>query len=213
VGCRGLVMTRDPKFVVAHGYDAVAGAYLARHGQSVVRDRWLREMIARLPGAARVLDLGCGAGVPVAHRLAEYGFDVVGVDGSAEQIKLVRRNVLAAEFIHADMAAVAFPPRSFDAVAAFYSITHVPREEHATLLRHIASWLKPDGLFIASLGSGECADWIGEWLGTEMFFSHYDASTNERLIREAGFNIEHAEVVDQDNDDGRFLWVIARRQA
>jgi 2-polyprenyl-3-methyl-5-hydroxy-6-metoxy-1,4-benzoquinol methylase len=208
-----MVMTRDLKLVVAHGYDVVAESYLARHGQSVVRDRWLREMIARLPDAARVLDLGCGAGVPVAHRLAEHGFDVVGVDGSIEQIKLARRNVPDAEFIHADMAAVAFPLRSFDAVAAFYTITHVPREEHATLLRGIADWLKPDGLFIASLGSDDCADWVGEWLGTEMFFSHYDANTYERLVRAAGLNIELAELVDQDNDDGRFLWVIARRQA
>jgi 2-polyprenyl-3-methyl-5-hydroxy-6-metoxy-1,4-benzoquinol methylase len=206
-------MTRAPKLVVAQGYDVVAGTYLERHGQSLVRDRWLREMIARLPDAARVLDLGCGAGVPVAHRLAERGFNVVGVDGSTEQIRLARRNVPTAEFIHADMTAVAFLPRSFDAVAAFYSIPHVPRGEHATLLRRIADWLKPDGLFIASLGSDECADWVGEWLGAEMFFSHYDASTYERLVREAGFNIEIAELVDQDNDDARFWWVIARRQA
>ena len=208
---QGVIMPRDPKLVVAHGYDVVAGTYLARHGQSVVRDRWLREMIARLPDAARVLDLGCGAGVPVAHRLAGRGFDVVGVDGSVEQIKRAGQNVPDAEFVHGDMTAVSFLPRSFDGVAAFYSITHVPREEHAKLLRRIAHWLKPDGLFIASLGSGECANWVGEWLGTEMFFSHYDASTNERLVREAGFNIELAELVDQDNDDGRFLWVIARR--
>src|SRR5262245_37910355 len=206
-------MTRDPKSVVAHGYNVVAGPYLERHGKSVVRDRWLREMIHRLPDAARLLDLGCGAGVPVAQRLAQRGFDVVGVDGSVEQIKLARRNVPNAEFIHTDMTAVAFPRRSFDAVAAFYSITHVPREEHATLLRRIADWLKPDGLFIASLGAGECADWVGEWLGTKMFFSHYDASTYERLVRAAGFNIEIAELVDQDNEDARFLWVIARRQA
>jgi 2-polyprenyl-3-methyl-5-hydroxy-6-metoxy-1,4-benzoquinol methylase len=206
-------MTRDPKLVVAHGYDVIAGTYLARHGQSIVRDRWLQETMARLPDAARVLDLGCGAGVPVAHRLAGRGFDVVGVDGSAEQIKLARRNVPEAEFIHADMTAVTFPPRSFDAVAAFYSITHVPREEHATLLRRVVDWLKPNGFFIASLGSEECADWVGEWLGTEMFFSHYDAGTYERLVREAGFHIERAALVDQDNEDARFLWVIARRQA
>jgi len=176
-----------------------------------VRDRWLGEMIAGLPDAGRVLDLGCGAGVPVAHQLIERGFNVLGIDGSVNQIGLARRNVPGAEFVHGDMAAVSFPPRSFDAVAAFYSITHVPREEHAMLLRRIAIWLKPEGMFIASLGSGECPGWMGEWLGVEMFFSHYDASTYERLVREAGFKIERAELVDQDNDDARFLWVIARR--
>jgi 2-polyprenyl-3-methyl-5-hydroxy-6-metoxy-1,4-benzoquinol methylase len=202
-------MTRDPKSVVAHGYDVMAETYLERHGRSAVRDHWLQEMIARLPKAARVLDLGCGAGVPVACRLAEQGFRVVGIDGSARQIELARRNVPAAEFIHGDMTAVSFRPRSFDAVAAFYSITHVPREEHAALLRRIARWLKPHGLFIASLGAGECVDWMGEWLGAEMFFSHYDATTYRQLVREAGLRIDHAEVVDQDHDDARFWWVIA----
>jgi 2-polyprenyl-3-methyl-5-hydroxy-6-metoxy-1,4-benzoquinol methylase len=148
----------------------------------------------------------------VAHQLTARGFDVVGIDGSANQVAMARRNVPAAEFIHGDMTTAAFRPGSFDAVAAFYSISHVPRDEHATLLQRVAHWLKPDGLLIASLGSSDCAGWIGEWLGAEMFFSHYDAGTYERLVRAAGFTIECAELVDQDKDDARFLWVIARRQ-
>jgi len=43
-----------------------------------------------------------------------------------------------------------------------------------------------------------------------MFFSHYGAEVNERLVRQAGFDIEEAVVVQQDNEDGRFLWVVAR---
>lgn len=204
-------MAADAKSVVARGYDAAAARYLKRFGHSRVRDRWLNEFTARLSEQARVLDLGCGAGVPVARQLAERGFDVVGVDGSTRQIEFARSNVPAAEFIHADMTKVDFASSSFDAIAAFYSITHVPREEHATLLRRIVNWLKPGGLFVASLGSGECPAWTGDWLGAEMFFSHYDASTNEQLVRDAGFDIEHLETVEQDNEDGRFLWVIARR--
>src|SRR5882724_10281355 len=81
------------------------------------------------------------------------------------------------------------------------------------MVRRIINWLKPGGRFVASLGSGECPGWIGEWLGAEMFFSRYDASTYELLVRAVGLNIEHAELVDQDNDDARFLWAIARRSA
>jgi hypothetical protein len=55
--------------------------------------------------------------------------------------------------------------------------------------------------------------WQGKWMGTEMFFSHYDASTNIVLLRGAGFAIERMEQVDQDNEDGRFLWIVARRPA
>lgn len=204
-------MASRAKSIVAHGYDVVAGTYLKRFGRSAVRQRILDEMMAHLPAAARVLDLGCGAGVPLSSALVEHGFNVVGIDGSVKQIEMARRNVPKAEFVHADMTAVTFAPHSFDAVAAFYSITHVPREDHAMLFERIAAWLKPGGLFIASLGAADCPDWLGEWLGAEMFFSHYDATTNERLVQEAGFTIEHAEIIDQDNEDARFLWVIARR--
>jgi SAM-dependent methyltransferase len=109
------------------------------------------------------------------------------------------------------MTTIDFRTASFDAVAAFHSITHVPRSEHARLLRRIAEWLRPGGVFVGSLGAGSLPDWKGKWMGVEMFFSHYDAATNIVLLREAGFAIERMEEIDQDDDDGRFLWIVARR--
>ena len=204
-------MTSDPKSLVASGYDLMAEAYLQRHGRSEVRSHWLRELIGLLPGQTRVLDLGCGAGVPVARELTAGGFQVVGVDLSARQIELARRNVPAAEFVQADMATVELAPTSFDAVSAFYSITHVPRDEHATLLQRIATWLKPNGVFVTSLGADQLDDWRGDWLGVEMFFSHYGADINKRLVRDAGLVIERAELIEQDDEEARFLWIVARR--
>jgi SAM-dependent methyltransferase len=200
----------DAKLLVARGYDTIAEVYLERYARSQVRDRWLMELIALLPKGARVLDLGCGAGIPVARELAIRGFRVIGVDSSVRQIELARHNVPGAEFIHSDMTNIEFASASFDAVVAFYSITHVPREAHAILLRQIATWLMPSGIFLASLGSGQLPDSREEWLGTQMFFSHYDAETNKKLVRDAGFSIERAELVDQDNEHERFLWIVAR---
>jgi len=201
----------NSKTLVALGYDKIAETYLRRYGLSEVRDRWLGELCLLLPPRARVLDLGCGAGIPVAHELVGRGFDVVGVDGSARQIELALGNVPEAEFVHADMTNIELDPVSFDAVIAFYSITHVPRQEHGMLLRRIAGWLKPGGVFVASFGAQQCDDWSGEWLGAEMYFSHYDSDANKRLIHDAGLSIERAEVVKQDNEDAQFLWIVARR--
>jgi SAM-dependent methyltransferase len=156
-------MIDSPKSLVANGYDRIADAYLERYARSAVRDHWLGELIMLLPKAARVLDLGCGAGIPVARELAAGGFSVVGVDGSTRQIELARINVPAAKFLLADMTNVQFPPASFDAICAFYSITHVPRNEHAALLQKIGTWLKPRGVLVASFGAGQLCDWRGEW--------------------------------------------------
>ncbi|KJC55665.1 hypothetical protein UP10_38975 [Bradyrhizobium sp. LTSPM299] len=199
----------DRKRLVAAGYDAIVDAYLGRFGVSEVRDRKLAEIADGLCVGARVLDLGCGAGVPAARDLTARRFEVTGVDGSARQIEHARRNVPNARFIHADMVSVNFPPASFEAIAAFYSITHVPREEHAMLLEGIARWLTPGGRFVGSFGATPAEDWTGDWLGTTMFFSHHDAETTKRLVSDAGLAITKAEVIQQDNEDARFLWITA----
>lgn len=201
----------DRKRLVAAGYDAIADAYLAHFGVSSVRDGKLAELADGLPSGARVLDLGCGAGLPVARDLTARGFAVTGVDGSAGQIARARANVPHAAFIQADMTGADFSPASFDAIAAFYSITHVPRQEHATLLQRIALWLKPRGRFVGSFGATAAEDWTGDWLGTTMFFSHHDVETTKQLVSKAGLTIARAEVIQQDNEAARFLWVTAHK--
>jgi 2-polyprenyl-3-methyl-5-hydroxy-6-metoxy-1,4-benzoquinol methylase len=107
----------------------------------------LEDLVSLLPSKAAVLDLGCGAGVPVTCWLADRGFIVTGVDVSARQLELARMNVPAGTFLKADMTELVFAPESFDAVVAFHSIIHVPRTEHPALLESIYRWLKPEGAF------------------------------------------------------------------
>lgn len=133
--------THDLKKLVASGYDQIVDAYFEQFGHSTVRARKFDELTDSLPLHARVLDLGCGAGLPVAGDLVARGFEVTGVDGSARQIERARRNVPKAQFVQADMTTIEFPACAFDAVSAFYSITHVPRDEYAPLLQRIAGWL------------------------------------------------------------------------
>jgi SAM-dependent methyltransferase len=203
----------DPREIVSRGYDEIADGYLAWSTDHTVRLRWLIELSALLPPPGRVLDLGCGAGLPVARWLVDAGYVVTGIDVSCEQIDRARRNAPEATFRVADMTTVGVEPGSFDGVVATYSITHVPRAGHAALFRRIHEWLRPGGVFLATLGAGDSPDWRGEWLGTEMFFSHFDAGTNLRLVTESGFDVARQEVVaeDEDGEPASFLWVLARR--
>lgn len=205
-------MDMNPRHLVAAGYDEIADAYLDRFGGSVVRQRWLGHLIAglRLEGG-RVLDLGCGSGIPVARDLAALGHSVVGVDGSMQQIVRARRNVPAAEFIEADMCEVEFETGSFDAVGAFYSITHVPPAQQGDLVSKIALWLRPGGRLVASFAAGEAGEWIGEWLGTTMFFGHCSEDSTLRCLHDAGLNVRRSLVEWQDNEDTAFLWIEAAK--
>ena len=129
-------------------------------------------------------------------------------------MELARENVPGAGVFQADMARLDLPPASFDAVAAFYSIIHVPREEHAELFRRIAARLRPGGVLLAALGTRDVsADYQEDWLGAPMYWSSHEPQTALRAIEEAGLAVERAEIETAD-EDGRpisFLWVLARR--
>ena len=121
----------------------------------------------------------------------------------------------AATFIHADMTALEFPAASFDAVVAFYALTHVPRDEQPALLERIRTWLRPGGVFVASMGVEDDPGGIErDWLGVDMYFSHFGARRNRRLVEAAGMEIESAEILPEPGDrhGARFLWVVARAQ-
>jgi cyclopropane fatty-acyl-phospholipid synthase-like methyltransferase len=203
----------DVSRVVADGYDAIAARYLAWSSNAPVRLRYLDLLLELLRDSADVLELGCGAGEPVTRRLAER-HRVMAVDVSAAQLELAAQNAPGAQLILADMADVSFAPGSFDAVASFYALTHVPRERHADLIARIVSWLRPRGLVVLTMGSSDNPGAIDpDWLGTPMYFSHFDAPTNRALVQRSGVRLISAEVVDEaERDPGaRFLWVVGRR--
>ena len=205
----------DSRKIVADGYDAIAERYYewSDARPSATRRRWLTRALALIPAGTDVLDLGCGAGVPMTRALA-VGRHVTGVDISARQVELARAAVPEATFIHADMSVLDRAPASLDAVVAFYSLTHVPRANLPRLLVAIHGWLRPGGIFIASMGAQDAPDAVeADWLGAPMFFSHHGAKKNRALVRAAGFELEEAAVEEEPEDRhaALFLWVVARR--
>jgi SAM-dependent methyltransferase len=206
----------NPKQIVADGYDAIGKRYdeWSGAGGKGERDRHLSILIEKLPSGAKVIDLGCGTGELATKRLA-HKFDVTGVDISQKLIELARQNIPNAVFIHADIAALDFPENSFDAVTAFHSIIHMPRDEHAGLFKSIRGWLKPGGLFIASLSaSGGEHGYEDNWLGAPMYWSGFDADTNKRLIEDAGMTIISATIQSDIEFDEpvSFLWIMAQKR-
>ena len=207
----------DPKQIVADGYDCIAEYHeeWASHMRMEERAKYTAVLLEELPMGAEVLELGCGSGMPTTRQLAEW-FTVTGVDFSARQIALAQQNVPMAKYVSADMTDLDFPADSFDAVAAFYSIIHVPRQEQAELQCKIASWLRPGGLLVATMGAHSSeADFNEDWLGTPMYWSSFDGETNQRLVEEAGLNILSAqeETAEEFGEPITFLWVIAQRPA
>jgi 2-polyprenyl-3-methyl-5-hydroxy-6-metoxy-1,4-benzoquinol methylase len=204
---------------VESGYDRMAEQYLATKDlEDPLVLRALEDLASLLPPEAAVLDLGCGAGVPVTRWLVDRGFAVTGVDVSAKQLELARKYVPEGTFLKADMTGVVFGPESFHAVVAFHSIIHVPRTEHPELLRSIHRWLKPGGALLATMTvadyEGRDEDWEG-W-GAPMVWSHYDSKANVAMLRDAVFEIRYAEprTGGGTGDEAEtWLWVLASKRS
>ncbi|MGI8643384.1 MAG: class I SAM-dependent DNA methyltransferase [Thermomicrobiales bacterium] len=202
--------------LVARGYDQMAERYASWAGaiDDAQRERHVRLLLERLPEGASVLELGCGGGDPTTLILADR-FALTGVDVSATQIARARQAIPGGTFVHADVTKLELPADRFDAVVAFYMLTHIPRRLLPGLLHSVSRWLRPGGLFCGTMGTADTLDALEpDWLGVPMMFSGYNAMENRQLIERAGLTIEHAEDHSLDEADeavARFLWVVARR--
>lgn len=203
------------KDLVSTGYDAMHGRYAEWAGYDRARRQHYLARAAELGvlRAGDALDLGCGTGRHTTAELVAAGLRVTGVDVSARSIETARRQLPAARFLVADMAELAFPADSFDLVTAFYSIIHLPKEEHGRLLRRIARWLRPGGGLVVNLGTSDGDAYEDDWLGVPMYWSSWDDRTNRRLVEAAGLDLL-ADTVETTMEDGQpvtFQWMIARK--
>jgi SAM-dependent methyltransferase len=97
------------------------------------------------PGPGRALDIGCGGGhlfeIPL-----ELGWDLVGVDASADQLRIARRRHPAVALVRADASALPFPDEAFD--AAFSTFTHTDFDDFAGAAAEARRVLSPGGRFV-----------------------------------------------------------------
>lgn len=186
-----------PRALVRFGYDDISRAY--RGDFDVVEDyeRWI-DLLALAPGA-RVLDIGCGCGVPADRLLVDRGGEVLGVDVSDEQIRRARELVPEARFERADIAEWEAADGSFDAVVSFYALIHVPRDELRALIGKLARWVRPGGQLMVTVGA---VDWtaVEDYLGSPMFWDTTDPETTIAWLEAAGFEIvEHRFIPEGDS--------------
>ncbi len=201
------------KETVRTGYNTIAADYLANRSSDSDDVRLLGDLVQRLPQGAWILDAGCGAGVPVTRFLGRF-HRVVGVDFAEAQIRLARRLVPGTRFVCQDITRLGFPDETFEAICSYYAIIHIPRREHEAVLRRFYRLLKPSGLALLCLGAEDLEeDIVDNYLGARMYWSHYDAETNLRLIRGCGFKLIGSQIVaDASSPGSGHLFVLAHKE-
>lgn len=203
----------DSTRLVRQGYDVLSYRYRGDDADEGQYAPWLAALKERLPAGGRVLDVGCGCGVPVARSLAGAGFAVQGVDISGTQIERARRLVPAALFTQADATRVAFPHEVFDAVVCLYSLIHMRLGVQPKLLSRIGHWLRPGGWLLATAGSEAWTGTEDNWLGgpARMWWSQGDAADYRAWLGQAGLVITEEGFVPEGDGGHAIFW--ARKPA
>jgi ubiquinone/menaquinone biosynthesis C-methylase UbiE len=200
----------DHKDTVRESYNVIAEEYLATRAKKSSDIALLDEFTKYLDLNAKVLDAGCGAGIPVKKFLSEH-FEVTGVNFSEKQIEFAKKNVPDATFICQDMTQLDFPENHFDGICSYYAIIHIPREEHRLLLENFYRMLNPNGVVLLCLGADDLSDDTHSFHGNQMYWSHYDAETNQFMLEEVGFNNLLAKIVPDESYNGKHLFVLAQK--
>lgn len=211
-GQRRRVVTTCKGEIVARGYDKVADAYEALEASDAPWPRLVRvrAFVADMPDSSRVLDIGCGNGLPATRELAER-HEVVGIDISPEQIARAETNVPTATFICGDVRTVDLPDNAFDAILALYLVDNVPCEDYPALFTKLARCLRPGGRLLFSAEPGEDPGQTYEWLGVPMFINTIPTHELINLIEQAGLKVMST-ATEPQLEGGRpidYAWITA----
>jgi SAM-dependent methyltransferase len=123
------------------------------HSMVLRRDFAHREICAHVTKDARILDLGCGAGV-LSEKLLASGYRVTSADYSEDMLELTRKRLAAAAaapeaVVRADILNLPFEDASFDVVICMGVFGYFDDVDRA--LAEVRRVLKPGGRFFMSI--------------------------------------------------------------
>ena len=207
--------------------DCFSPAYLQKHydrmAESYTKNRHLfnnepqLEKLAGLLGERqRVLDLGCGDGVPVCRFFADRGCRVTGVDLSGRMIALAREHVPQAHFLQMNLLDLAFEPGSFDLVTSFYTLFHLRQADQQRIFPMIFQLLAPGGYAYFTLAS-KAYTGHEEFEGTMTFenqrlpYGHYSKEGYQEILPQTGFAVLSLENLTIGGET--MLWALVAKPA
>jgi 2-polyprenyl-3-methyl-5-hydroxy-6-metoxy-1,4-benzoquinol methylase len=152
----------------------------------------IKKFTQNLQPGAKILDIGCGYGFPIANTLCQLGFKPYGIDSSIKMVTRFKEDLPEAPVQCSDVLDSDFFKILFDAVIAYGFIIHLTQEQQTKVIEKVSEHLKCEGYFLFSSGDEDGEKMTPpECNGGERFMTYsMSCSSYERNLNENSMILE-----------------------
>jgi len=159
---------------------------------------WLDIFISYLPSHASILDVGCGAGRPIAEYLLKNRFSVTGLDASKAMLEIARERYPESNWIFADMRHMKLEQR-FDGIISWDGFFHLSQQEQRAQFATFDAHLKNAGVLMLTIGD-KAGEVTGMVEGEKVYHSSLSIEEYREILGSLGFHIKHLKLKDPECD-------------
>jgi SAM-dependent methyltransferase len=185
-------------------YERHAQAWDNDRGRSLFERSWLDRFRSVAGESSSILDLGCGAGEPMARYLIECGHTLTGIDSAPSLIERCAARFPGHNWIVGDMRRLALGAR-FGGILAWDSFFHLTADDQRAMFPIFRDSAAAGSALMFTSGprAGEA---IGSYRGEPLYHASLDAAEYEALLRRHGFEVvEH--VAEDATCGGHTVWL------
>lgn len=194
-------------------YDDNAKEY-DKASEPLANNDLIKKFTSQIIDKGKILDAGCGSGRD-SKIFSELGFDVFGIDLSANLLKIAAQKCPNATFLKANFLSIPFPDQYFDGIWASASLLHLENiDDVKTALKEFNRVLKKDAIlcvFVKQQMGDEKTSVVTDTLSNhDRFFQWFSKDELKDLLTKANFSILSLE--DNYSDLGgrdEVKWIIS----
>lgn len=175
----------------SNGYEAISKEFLAHRGNGATRSnaigvKEVRKWARTLPRGSRVIDLGCGPGVPITVVLVEEGLQVFGVDAAPSFVAAFQHNLPETPILCESVLESSLFGRTFDAILSIGLMFLLKTDEQQRLIQRFAEILEPGGHLLFT-STAKPATWQDAMTGFESV--SLGAERYRKLLADVGLSV------------------------
>ena len=185
-------------------YEKIANWFDEHRCRDLFGKPYLDMAIEYLRPNAKILDLGCGMGEPIAKYFINKGYLLTGIDGSQKLINLAKARFSKANFLVADMRNINLDEK-FDCIIAWHSFFHLSGNDQRSMFKVFSKYINFGGILLFTSGPTAGEIW-GDNGGELLYHASLDIEEYKNLLKLYNFELIVNRIEDHDCG-GATVWI------